>query len=402
MQADAHRSPRWRSALGQAPAVIGGLAIMVAVLALPDLGPPATPQASTVTVHHARILSIHEADPATGGRTATVMVLDGPGAGTTITADLESVGAPRFTTPYEVGEDVIVEVSENPDGAFAAVTDRWRLPMLLALVGIFFLLVVLVGGWRGIRAVIALALTFAVALKVLLPLLMAGWDPVGLAVGCAAAITLLTFLLTEGLQRSTAAAALGTFAALALTAVTAAVATELARFTQLQGNEDVGYLRTLLGSDFDLSGLLLAAIILGALGVLDDVTITQAATVNELARADPGASRRTLIGRAMNVGRSHIAATVNTLVLAYVAAAMPLLLIFAAGRQPAATLASTEVVAVEIVRAMVGSIGIVAAVPLTTLFAVLLVRHEAPATRWRTEAELWPRPIRDNGEGPEA
>jgi uncharacterized membrane protein len=128
-----------------------------------------------------------------------------------------------------------------------------------------------------------------------------------------------------------------------------------------------------MGTSFDLGGLLLAGVILGALGVLDDVTITQAATVAELAEADPLASRAALAGRAMNVGRSHIAATVNTLVLAYVAASLPLLLLFAVGGQTPATIASTELVAIEIIRALVGSIGIVAAVPFTTFVAAWLV-----------------------------
>jgi uncharacterized membrane protein len=198
-------------------------------------------------------------------------------------------------------------------------------------------------------------------------------------------------LLTEGFRRSTLAAATGTFAALGVTAVTAALVTEAAKFTALQGNEDVAYLTGFVGTDFDLGGLLLAAIILGALGVLDDVTITQAATVAELADANPGASRGDLVARAMNVGRSHIAATVNTLVLAYVAASMPLLLLFAAGRQSGLTLASTESVAVEIIRAMVGSIGIVTAVPLTTIIAAWLARQgRSPAhpARWKQEHEL--------------
>jgi uncharacterized membrane protein len=127
--------------------------------------------------------------------------------------------------------------------------------------------------------------------------------------------------------------------------------------------------------ELDLGGLLLAAVILGALGVLDDVTITQAATVHELHEADPKLGSRALFGRSLNVGRSHIAATVNTLVLAYVGAALPLLVLLAAGRQGVLELISGEIVAVEIVRALVGSLGIVAAVPLTTAAAVWLVRR---------------------------
>ena len=167
-----------------------------------------------------------------------------------------------------------------------------------------------------------------------------------------------------------------------MTAIYADVVTaRTARFSLLQGAEEAGYLSGILGTSIDLGGLLLAAIIFGALGVLDDVTITQAATVAELAEADPRASRAELVSRARNVSRSHIAATLNTLVLAYVAASLPLLLLFAVGRQAPSIIASTELVAVEVVRALIGSIGIVAAVPLTTLIAARLVPSTDTQTR---------------------
>jgi uncharacterized membrane protein len=118
--------------------------------------------------------------------------------------------------------------------------------------------------------------------------------------------------------------------------------------------------------------------VFGALGVLDDVTVTQAATVDELRRAEPDAGRRGVAGRAMRVGRSHIAATVNTLMLAYLGAGLPLLLLFALSGQSPVTVLNGEIVAVEVIRALVGSVGIVAAVPLTTLVAVVLM---VPAPR---------------------
>jgi uncharacterized membrane protein len=213
---------------------------------------------------------------------------------------------------------------------------------------------------------------------VVVPLLLAGWDPVWLAVGAATFVTAVTFLLTEGARRSTLAAAIGTFLSLALVAALATIFNELARFTRLQGSEDLAFLQQIARPDLDLSGLLLAAIIFGALGILDDVTVTQAATVHELYEADPRVSRLALAARAMNVGRSHIAATVNTLVLAYVGASLPLIVLFAAGRQDPLLTASQEIVAVEIVRSIVGSIGIVAAVPVTTAITVLLVGRKLP------------------------
>ena len=194
-----------------------------------------------------------------------------------------------------------------------------------------------------------------------------------LAVGSATLVTLATFLLTEGARPTTIAAAAGTFICLALTAVLAFAFNALAQFTELQGSGDLVYLQTVGRPELDLGGLLLAAVIFGALGILDDVTVTQAATVHELYEADPRVSRAELFRRAMNVGRSHISATVNTLVLAYVGASLPLIVLFNAGQQDPLLTVSGEIVAVEVVKALVGSIGIVAAVPATTAIAVMLV-----------------------------
>jgi uncharacterized membrane protein len=224
-------------------------------------------------------------------------------------------------------------------------------------------------------------LTLLVIVRVVVPLLLAGWDPVPLAVISATLVTLATFLLTEGARPATIAAAAGTFLSLALTAVLAVIFNALAEFTELQGSGDLVFIQTVGRPELDLGGLLLAAVIFGALGILDDVTVTQAATVNELYAADPRVGRLELFARAMNVGRSHISATVNTLALAYVGASLPLIVLFNAGQQDPLLTASGEIVAVEIVKAIVGSIGIVAAVPATTAMAVLLVGKEIPFMR---------------------
>jgi uncharacterized membrane protein len=251
-------------------------------------------------------------------------------------------------------------------------------PTLAALVGLFALAVTLVGGWRGVRSLLALTLTLAVVIRIVVPLLLAGWDPVPLAVASATLVTLATFLLTEGARPTTLAAAAGTFLSLALIAVLAVAFNAIAEFTELQGSGELVYLQTVGRPDLDLGGLLLAAVIFGALGILDDVTVTQAATVHELYEADPSAGRLELFKRAMNVGRSHIAATVNTLALAYVGASLPLIVLFNAGQQDPFLTVSGEIVAVAIVKALVGSIGIAAAVPATTAMSVLLVGRPSP------------------------
>jgi uncharacterized membrane protein len=368
---------RARARPDHARAIVGGLLVLGLLSIIPDLGLRPVP-GSQVELEHARITAIGELTEF-GTRTARVVVLDGPRAGTFRDADLEA-GPEGMIQPFVVGEEVVVQVSFTPDGVHVSITDHWRGPLILVLLLLFGGLVVIVGGLRGIRALLALGLTIGVVVKVVLPLLLAGWPAIPVAIGAASVVTVTTLLLTEGPRLSTLAAAIGTLGALILTAVLAALATGAARFSILQGGEEVGYLQTIVGPDIDLSGLLLAAIILGALGVLDDVTITQAATVAELAETDPDAGRGTLIRRGMNVGRSHIAATINTLVLAYVAASLPLLLLFAVGRQSPAILASTELVAIEVVRTLVGSIGIVAAVPFTTFVAAWLARRShAPA-----------------------
>ena len=281
--------------------------------------------------------------------------------------------------PYEVGDEVVVTRFSGPAaGDFAAISEPWRLPLLGVVAGIFAAAVLVVGGLRGARSLVALALTLTVVVKLVIPLLLRGYDPILLAVSIAGAVTLVTLLLTEGFSRITLSATVGTFAALILTAALAAIFTAAAGFTALQGNESIAFLIPLVGERIDLTGILLAATVFGALGVLDDVTVTQAATVEQLHRAEPAARRAGVIGRAMRVGRSHIAATVNTLMLAYLGAGLPLLLLFALGGQSPLVVLNGELVAVEVIRALVGSIGIVAAVPLTTLVAAMLMVPAEP------------------------
>jgi uncharacterized membrane protein len=212
------------------------------------------------------------------------------------------------------------------------------------LFGLFAGAVVIVGGWQGVRSLIALALTLAVVVRVVVPLILAGWDPAWVAIVIATGVTAVTFVITEGLRRSTIAAGFGTALSLILVAVLASVFDALARFSPLRGSEDTAYLISLGGTSIDLG-------------------------------------RTTVAGRAMNVGRSHISATVNTLVLAYVGASLPLIILFVAGGQDPLLIGSQEIVAVEIVRALTGSIGIVAAVPITTAVAAALIGRRIPLLR---------------------
>ncbi len=370
-------------------AIVAGLALLAGIALLPDLMPHDALPVVGQTSARGLIVEALPTD-ATGAPRFTVELRSGSDAGSSVEAIVQdgSASVPGSGTrdPYAVGDEVVVTRFEGAAGGFAVISDPWRVPLLGVVAALFAATVLVVGGLRGARSLVALALTFAVIVKVVVPLLLRGVDPVILAVVGGIAITVVTLTLTEGPSRVTVAAALGTSAALALTAGLAALFSAAAAFSALQGSEEIAFLIPLTGDRLDLSGILLAATVFGALGVLDDVTVTQAATVEELHRSDPTAGRRALIAGAMRVGRSHIAATVNTLMLAYLGVGLPLLLLFALAGQDPLTVLNGEVVAVEVIRALVGSIGIVAAVPLTTLVAVLLrlpartaARDDAPA-----------------------
>jgi len=231
---------------------------------------------------------------------------------------------------------------------------------------------IVVAGWRGLRSLVSLALTLVLTMQLLIPLLLTGWNAVGLAVGFGVLVTVATLLLTQGASRATLAAILGTGIGLAITGALAVATTMAARFTIAQGSEQVVSLQQLAGDRIDLSGLLLAAVIFGGLGVLIDVAVTQAVTIDELLALDPTLSKRQLYSRTMRIGVAHLGATVNTLVFAYLGTALPLLVLLALQIETFSATINEEVLAVEVVRTVVGIIGILSAVPIATAIAAWL------------------------------
>ena len=366
---------RWS---GWLPSLVA-VAAIVGLALLPDLGPKFASDNLAIQAYHGRILEIV---PRTGNEplrppNARVQLLDGPSAGQVLDAYLEGPGGSQIVANYQAGDEVLVTISKDSENAeHIAVSDRWRAPLLGGFVLIFAVAVALVGGLRGIRALLSLGLTIAIILKVLIPLVVSGYAPVPLAVLTATAVTVVTIILTEGWTRASGAAILGTAGALALTGLLAAAATALASFTYTAGS-DLAFIETVDGRGLDLRGILLAAFILGTVGVLDDVTVTQAAVVDSLAAR--GVHGRELIRSAFEVGRSHIAATINTLFLAYVGAGLPLLVTILVSSQPSALIFNSEEVAIEVIRTIVGSLGILAAVPLTTFLAAAIL--DRPAER---------------------
>ena len=243
--------------------------------------------------------------------------------------------------------------------------DRTR-PLGL-LLGLFVAGVLLLSRVRGLGSLASLGLTLLMLVTFTLPALTSGASPLAVAMVTAATVMVVTLYLSHGFTVQTTVAMIGTLLALAVTGLLGSLFTKLGRFTGL-GDEGSQYVAA-INSEVQVGGLLLAGLVIGALGVLDDVTVTQTAAVWELADADPRASRSTLFLRAMRIGRSHVASTVNTLALAYVGTMLPLLLVFSTIALPFGVAISQELVAQEVVRALVGGIGIVLAVPVTTAVA---------------------------------
>jgi uncharacterized membrane protein len=258
-----------------------------------------------------------------------------------------------------------------------AFADFERRRPLLALTLAFVALVVVAGRWRGLRSLLGLGLSLVIVVEFIVPAILDGRPPLEVAIVGALAIMFVTLPLAHGVGPITLAAGLGTGAALLLTAGLASFWTELAHLSGLSSDEAV-VVRAAAG-DVSIRGLLLAGIVIGALGVLDDVTVSQASTVLALQRANPAQRFGELFAGALTVGRDHIAATVNTLVLAYVGASLPVLLIFSIGGTTVTDALTNEAVAEQIVATLVGSIGLIGAVPATTALAALLATRLSPA-----------------------
>ena len=302
--------------------------------------------------------------------TTQVRLTTGDGEGSTVTVPLPTgTGAPSVA----VGDEVALSYSAgNPPGTQYAIVDHLRGTQLWVLAGAFVLAVVAFGRWRGVSALLGLAFTFAVILGFVIPAILDGKPPLAVAIVGCAAIVLVVLYLTHGIGRTTTVAVAGTIVSLLITGVLSVVAVQT---MQLAGAADDSSFAVGQLHGVNLRGLLLAGILIGSLGVLDDVTVTQAATVQELAEANPDYSTGTLYRAAIRVGRAHIASVINTIVLAYAGASLPLLVLVVALDDPIGQVLSDQLVATELVRSMVGTIGLISAVPVTTAAAAFVTRR---------------------------
>jgi uncharacterized membrane protein len=329
----------------------------------------------------------------------TVELLEGPDAGQTLRLGQPLSEAPGSPT-VEEGERIVLSYQAGPDPDFRyAFSDRERRTPLFVLGGLFVIAVLLLGRLQGLRALIGLGLSFGIMVVFVLPAVLDGQNPLAVALVGSSLIAFVSLYLAHGLNARTTTALLGSLASLALVGLLGALFVAWSRFTGF-ADEDALFLNIASGQ-IDLQGLLLAGLVIGALGVLDDVTITQASAVWELQEANPRYGRLDLYRSAIRIGRDHIASTVNTLVLAYAGASLPLFLIFLQADLGLLDTINGEVVAVEIVRTLCGSIGLVAAVPLTTALAAVVA--VGPVAGPRTEPAEGDAPVAggEQGAGPD-
>jgi uncharacterized membrane protein len=252
---------------------------------------------------------------------------------------------------------------------------------LIGLAVLFALVIVAVARLRGLLALVGIVVAFLVLVVFLLPALRDGAPAVPVALVASAAILYVVMYLAHGVNMRTSAALLGTLTSLLLAALLSWAAIGLAHLTGLS-EEQNNVVAAYMGS-VSITGLLLAGFIIGSLGVLNDVTVTQASTVFELAAVGSERSRRTIFLSAMRVGRDHIASTVYTLVLAYAGSSLPLLLLFSVANRSLGDVLTSESVAIEIARSAVGGIGLALSVPLTTAIAAVLAGPAAATTSRR-------------------
>lgn len=309
-------------------------------------------------------------------KNVTLKILTGSQTNSIINVSDNELPTP-YQLEYKTGDHVILTVSKGPDNKdIYFISDVDRKPMLLLLFAIFILLVILVGRIQGITSIIGMTSSFYIILQIIIPNIVAGSDPlVSVFIG-AFLIIPITYYLAHGFNKKTNIAIFGTFLTLIFVGALSYGFTVLTKLTGFSTEEAVYLQNTSLTSHIDIRSLLLAGIIIGALAVLNDITISQASIVESLYASNMKLPFWELYSHTMKVGRDHIASLVNTLILVYVGASFPLVILFYNNPLPFGLILNQEIIATEIVRTLVTSIGIVAAVPITTYLACIFISRE--------------------------
>ena len=300
-----------------------------------------------------------------------VRLTSGPEEGQRVTVDIDPTVRKSGIGPGDPVRVARFRAVAGQSATYAFIDYQRNVPLAILAVA-FAVVVIAVARLRGLAALVGLGISFVVMIKFMIPALLTGEDPLAVALVSSAAIMIVLLYLSHGVSIRTTTALLGTLFGLGLSAVLGSWAVGATHLTGVGSDDDLTL--TAVAGQVRLSGLLLAGIVIASLGILNDVTVTQASAVWELRDLDPTAPPRRLFASAMRIGRDHIASSVYTIVFAYAGAALPVLLLINLADRPLNTILTGEAFSQEIVRTLVGSIGLVLSVPLTTAVGVALVR----------------------------
>ncbi len=327
-----------------------------------------TVKARVLEVEKQEIKTVPGTDVTSNYQTLSVEILEGENSGKIVTVNNDYLSLKKGETFY-----LMVTTRGDGSGTFYAVSDPYRLPTLLFFTILFVVLVIIFGGIQGIRGLLSFAISIFAILYLLLPGILNGFSPILISLGVAGIIVIAGSYITHGFNKTTTSAVLGMIATLIITGIIGYIGVHSARLSGF-ATEESTYLNIDTRGSIDFLGLLFGGIIIGLLGVLYDISIGQAISVEELHSVGKHLSRKMIYKRATRIGKEHIGALINTLAIAYVGVTLPLLLIYVkSSTSPIGIVLNKEIFATEIMRALIGSIGLVLAVPITTFISVYLL-----------------------------
>lgn len=385
-----HRSAHTNQYLLEGVAILSLILLIIALGVLHVTRPPekfTSQNATQENTVQAKVLAVGDetvSEMPTGeqlySRDIEVQILsEGPFEGQTMTLNQRRMDQTSSITP-RAGQRVLIILAQQPDGQVVPfLADRVRLTPLALLAALFVAVTLGVGRGQGLRALLGLLLSLAAIGGFILPQLLAGRAPLLVTFVGMGTLMAVTLYLIQGWNIRTHTAFLALLGCLSVTALLALLWVEVSALTGF-GSEETLYLQA-TGVTLDMRGLLLAGIVIGASGVLDDVVLAQAVSVYEIAEANPALTVREIFRRGMKIGNAHLASMVNTLVLAYASTALPLIILFALYTEPWYLTLNREFIAEEVVRTLVGSLGLLLAVPLTTAIAAWMAPQMGEAAR---------------------
>ena len=313
---------------------------------------------------------------------ARVKILEGQYAGVPMQIDYGKNQLRSDDYDLAPGDKIMVSISKTPENVVNAYfVDFIRTTPIIWLTIVFAAAIIVISRWKGVGALLSMVFSLYIIIDYIIPHILIGEDPLRVSIIGSAILLGVTLYLTYGWTLKTHSSVISMILVLLLTGALSAL---FVVFSKLNGtgDENVMFLMQELKTPINLRGLLLGGMIIGALGVLDDLVTTQASAVFELHHANPNFGFRALYNSAMRIGQDHVAATVNTLVLAYAGASLPMLLLFSLARADYGYLINFAFIAEEVVRTLVGSLGLIAAVPITTVIAILFAQRSESLGRW--------------------